>query len=254
MTKRDMLVGLAASVVLHTIFFAPWRPRSQRIEDADRKTAAIRVLAPELTELPRPEQPAPRVQPMAERQEAPAPTHLAGVARGGGDAKQAGDTTLSRPEPARSPGAADRNDQPTPPLRMDVTDPDTVLAASQSLGVRLVAIDGAGQVRALVTVDRDGLPEARPMPDTAGYSNRIRMLPQSGYFGGVLGQFRKSHPELPASTRLALLVPADLDSRWLAEQRALLAQAGNDANRYMTVGRYEMAGGGYALKIELVER
>jgi len=262
MRTHYLVAGLAISVVAHLLLFAPWPGTSDGSKPAGRKS--VQVLLPAtgaqaVAQKPPAPKPVPNPEPEQKPEPASAPkppSPMKEMVRGGGrpEEKQ-GETSASRAEISRSAGAAAGAEDPLPPLRMDISDPGTVLTASRSLGVLLVIMNGSGQVRARVTVESGKSPAAVPMSDTSGFSNRIRLLPRSGYFGSVLEKLRERYEDLPYSSRLAFLVPAGLDGRWMRQQRQLLADAGAKAGSCMTVGRYVRgADGGYRLEIKLAER
>jgi hypothetical protein len=259
MRTHYLVAGMAISIVAHLLLFAPW-PGANGKKPAGRKP--VRVLLPStqtkaVAQKPPEPKPEPEPKPKPQPRRAPKPpSRMKEMVRGGGRTEtKKGETSTAAADVSRAAGSAAGKEKPLPPLRMDISDTDTVLTASRSLGVLLVIINGSGRVRARVNAASGKRPAAVPMSDTSGFSNRIRLLPRSGYFGSVLEKLRERYEDLPYSSRLAFLVPAGLDGRWMREQRQLLADAGGKAGDCMTVGRYvRSADGGYRLEIKLAER
>lgn len=267
MKRSDLAIGMAGSAVLHLVFFSPWgwRARDPAPKKPDPAGALALALAataspaeappdvkPAVPDSGEPPPDAPRVAPPVERPR-PAPFQSV-VERSDAPEKRAGETSNGRCEdlPPAMGGTSAVDDSGVPPLRLDVGDPSLVAAAARALGILVCVLDDEHQVRARLVLSSPDEFEVRPAGDISGFSNRIRLLPRREAFSNILQGVLERQPDLPSGARLALLVPAGLDSGWVAKQRSILKRSGRPASDVEMAGRFvRQANGSYELEIEI---
>jgi len=236
MSKSSLIIGLAAAVALHGLLFVPLaKPRTPKAP-AKRSKPKVTVAAVP----PRPETapPAPKKQALRKAQPKPAPT-LQKVAANPAPAvkkKPAGTT--------HSP--ADKAPAPMPPLRIAWASPQQLRTVARCLAMPIVAVDGRARIVGQVADGGEAaLVEFRQ--SLAGYSNRVRTLPKA-FFGSELVRAAGA-----SVTELWILVPAELDRRWMSLQKQAIARAGLTLSQVRELeGRFEKAGSGFELRVTRV--
>ncbi len=131
-----------------------------------------------------------------------------------------------------------------PPLRVHWRDARELIAVARSLGLRLAAVDGAGNIVGEIALTET--PGLRAWPGLPyGYSNRVRMLSPS-IFASPLG--RSDRPEI---REIWVFVPADRDRAMIAAQKDAVRRRGGRFEDVLHVdGRFvRAANGSYRLDI-----
>ena len=235
MSKSSLIIGLVAAAALHGLLFVPMaKPKTPKTPAARVKPKVTVAAVPPRPKAapPAPKKPAPhKPQPKA----APRLRKVAANPAPAADKKVSG-TTHSR----------DDKVQPMPPLRIAWTSPKQLRSVAHALSMPIVAVDGQARIIGQVADGGEtALVEFRE--SLAGYSNRVRTLPK-GFFGGEVARAAG-----PGVAELWILVPAELDRRWMDLQRQAIARAGLKLSQVRELeGRFEQAGRGFELRVTRV--
>ncbi len=229
------LAGFGMATLLHVVLLGPaWLTNERESEIVqDEKTPAVVALpAPE----PPPTKP-PQQKSRQVRQEPPRPSlkEVTSATAASNDARS-GDT------------AADEDSMALPELRIKWRTQREVLEVTKSLGMRILAVNGRNEfVGELVQVA-----ELRIVPfkgNAGAYSNRVRTLPAT-YFGEAVLRTASQ-----AVALFMILVPADLDTAFIAQQREAIARDGFKLDDVLAVdARFVRRGGTFELQITQIHR
>lgn len=200
MRKSTWIIAILASVAAHAGLL--W-PTDQGNIDTDESgsPAPKPTIALASESVPEPTQALERPEPLPPHQEPQHPMPLEQVVNAPGELDDRDD-----------PGETDSElpDDALPPLQVMWESPDQLRDVAEEMGMRIVAINRGNQIVGEVAMNG----AARIIPfegQLAAYSNRVRTLPR-GFFGPG-----------PVSGRdivsFWILVPADMDARFLVLQR-----------------------------------
>jgi len=222
MSKTSLIIGCILAVALHGLLWLPLtRADSDQTKAADQAPPKAKLAVapepeakPEPTPVPPEPKPKPEepVKPPKKVEPKPKPP-LQDVVKMPTKPK---DPEPTSPDPADA--AANEDDNALPPLRIVWSSANEVRTVARALGLRVVAMNAAGQAVGEIDAFSGRLKDFTGRLDQ--YSNRVRTLPRS-FFG----------PEITSApgravARFWILVPAGLDRQWMALQRSAIAQRG----------------------------
>ncbi len=226
MSKSTFVIGILVAVGAHALLFWPFDGNTPAAKKSQPEVKPPTVaMLPEVPEAKTPPTP-PKLRPAAE------PTPLKRVV----DAP-------AKTEAPDTPGdtSADGPEDALPPLRVVWESADQLRSVVAHLGMRIVAINTDNQVAGEVTAT--GSPRVVPFEGRlSSYSNRVRTLPRD-FFG----------PAPVADGGVAsfwVLVPADLDARFVLLQRDAIRRKGLRAADVRAMeAEFRSGRGGYELVI-----
>lgn len=229
MSKTSLIIGCIVAVALHGLLWLPlMRADTDKTKAADQappKTKLVAAPVPKPVPDPTPVPPEPKpkpapVKPPKKVEPKPKPP-LQEVVKAPAKAK---DPEPTSPDPA---DAVNEDDNALPPLRIVWSSAGEVRTVSRALGLRVVAMNAAGQAVGEIDAYSGRLKDFTGRLDQ--YSNRVRTLPRS-FFGTEVA----SAPGR-AVARFWILVPAGIDRQWMALQRSAIAQRGMTATQVREV-------------------
>jgi len=257
MSKSSLIIGLLVAVAAHAALFWQWPGENQDVveaQDRNKQPPRIAVL-PQLREpppAPEPEPPVPARPKPEETVPAPAP--------------EPPRPSRPRSEEVASPAmkevvkavadkaAADKKgdtstpdgDDGLPSLRIVWESANHLRSVAASLGMKIVAVNRNNEVVGeLVT---DGPPRLVPFNgQLSAYSNRVRTLP--------IGFFRPEAASGKDVSSFWILVPADLDARFVILQKDAIRREGVSPSEVQAVeAKFQNQGRSYRLVITRVVR
>jgi hypothetical protein len=251
MSASSATTGFIAAVVLHLVLFVPWWPEASTPvgpDSAPKPALAVKVnVSPPAEE---PETPMAQERPVAETPQSPPPAP---------EPVEAAPSALALSEVAEAPTAevehqggdlaSQRDGAGLPPLQIRWRNPDEVLAVSQALGLRVLALGREEETLGEIVGTRSGVQLVAFVGDYSRFSNRVRTLP--GHFFGK--ELKRTDAGLVAL--YMILVPAEVDEHLMAAQRAAIKQVGLQPEEVAAVeARFRLRGESYELEITSIER
>lgn len=239
MSKSTFIIGMLVAAAAHAALLWPLDRPTTAAEDTkpDVKPPTVAVL-PEVPKVetppppPKPEPPAPLPAPKPVE---PAPLKRVVEAPPEPDAPEAAGET-----------SADGPADVLPPLRVVWESADQLRTVAAHLGMRIVAVNADNQVAGEVATS--GAVRIVPFEGRlSSYSNRVRTLPR-GFFG--------SGPVADSDVAsFWVLVPADLDARFVLLQRDAIRREGlTPAEVRAMDAEFRSGGSGYQLVITRLVR
>ncbi|MFP4139962.1 MAG: hypothetical protein ACOCZU_03680 [Planctomycetota bacterium] len=249
MSRSSLIIGLLVAIGLHAVLFGPSLWTDTPPETPDRPTVPPVAITPPPEPQSEPEpaptppsepvrQPAPPTPPPPTEKPAPPLREVHQQPTEADPPPEEGDTHATPAE--------DVDDSDLPPLRIVWDSPAELRRVAGQLGLRIVAVNAAGEI--LGEVPSEGPVKLVEFTgQLSRYSNRVRTLPVR-FFGGQLTRSTRTR-------RLWVLVPADLDQRWIRMQKRVIAQAGVElAGVRELEGQFRAAGDGLHLVVTRIRQ
>jgi len=256
MSKTSLIIGCIVAVALHGLLWLPLTradsDQSKAAEQSPPKAKLAMAPEPPPKPTPVPPEPVPKPKPKPEPEPEPKPEPVKKVepkpqVKPTPPLQEVVKAPVKTPDPApKTPEPADasknEDDNALPPLRIVWSSAGEVRSVARALGLRLVAMNAAGQAVGEIDTRSGKWKEFTGRLDQ--YSNRVRTLPRT-FFG-----LEVVNAPGRAVARFWILVPAGIDRQWMALQRSAVAQRGMKAAQVREVeARFTGAGGSPRLSV-----